>query len=179
MDAPRSRSFTMRSTPWTHSGDAATHGLKRMTRMNPPVVRVHLRAPVKPTEDPEKVRKAIVAMFPDAEVRDGHGWMHAEATDLRRLKELIRSHLIQDTARGAMLAGLSDDGMSTRFLLGKQAAAVGRIHFGPLRSPLGDLEVAFHGETEHAVEKTVYWLAPDTTVAPELAEVPASLRPQE
>lgn len=147
--------------------------------MNPPVVRVSVRAPVKPTEDPEKVRGAIIALFPDAQVREGHGWMHADATDLGRLKQLIRSTLIQDTARGAMLGGLGDDGMSTRFLLGKQAAAVGRVHFGPLRSPLGDLEVALFGESEHEVEKVVYWLAPDTTVPPELAEVPESLRPVE
>lgn len=147
--------------------------------MNPPVLRAHVRTPLKPTEDPAKVRAAILAIFPGAEVSEDGGVVEAEVADLARLKELIRSHLIQDTARGAMLAGLSDDGASTRFLLGKQAAAAGRAHFGPLRSPLGDLEVSLHGTEPHEVERAIYHLAPDTTVAPEWAEIPASLRPQD
>lgn len=76
-----------------------------------------------------------------------------------------------------MLSGLSGDGMSARFLLGKQAAAAGRAHFGPLRSPLGDVEVSLFGEEEFEVERAIYRVAPDTTVAPELAEVPVALRP--
>lgn len=142
------------------------------------MLRVRLRAPVNPTEDVEKVRRAIAALFPDAKVQEGDGVLLAEASDLGRLRELIRSERIPDSARGQMLAGLSRDGLSARFLLGKQAAAVGRIHFGPLRSPLGDIEVRFEGDEPYEVEKTIYGIAHDTTVAPELAEVPPDLRPQ-
>ena len=117
-------------------------------------------------------------MFPGAKPEIGPDEVSAVAPGLERLRELVRSQRIPDTARGAMLSGLADDGRSARFLLGKQAAAAGRAHFGPLRSPLGDLEVTLFGDEEYQVERAIYWLAPDTTVAPELAEIPESLRPQ-
>lgn len=141
------------------------------------VLRVYVLASVRPTEDPEKVRAAILRIFPTATVTPGEGKMSAVVPDLARLRELIRAHQIQDTARGAMLQGLSMDGTSAQFLLGKQAAAAGRAHFGPLRSPLGDIEVSIFGHDPHEVEKAIYHLAPDTTVPKELAEVPHSLRP--
>lgn len=121
--------------------------------------------------------QAIVKLFPSAKPEVGPTEVTAVATELERLRELIRSTRIPDTARGQMLAGLSGDGMSARFLLGKQAAAAGRAHFGPVRSPLGDIEVTLVGDGEHVVEQAIYHVAPDTTVAPELAEVPESLRP--
>jgi predicted RNA binding protein with dsRBD fold (UPF0201 family) len=145
--------------------------------LKPPVLRVAIRAPVNPTEDVARVRAAITSLFPDAEVKESPGHLDAEATDLSRLRELIRSERIPDSARGVMLSGLSTDGLRTRFLLGKQAAAAGRAHFGPLRSPLGDLEVTFEGTEPFEVETAVYRIEHDTTVAVELAEVPPALRP--
>ena len=141
-------------------------------------VRIHLRAPIRPTEDAEKVAQAIVKLFPTAKPEIAATQVTAVATDLARLRELVRSTRIPDTARGQMRAGLANDGLSARFLLGKQAAAVGRAHFGPVRSPLGDIEVTLLGDAEHEVEQAIYHVAPDTTVAPELSEVPESLRPQ-
>lgn len=147
--------------------------------MNPPVLRIHVRAAVKPTEDPAKVRRAIESLFPGVQVEDREGWLYAEAANLARLKELVRSEQIQDTARGVMRAGLTDDGMQTTFRLGKQAAAAGRAHFGPLRSPLGDLEVTVTGTEPHEVERLLFHVAPDTTVPPEWAEIPEALRPKD
>lgn len=140
-------------------------------------LRIHVRAPIRPTEDPEKVRLAIERLFPGASVEVHAHEAVAVAPSLDRLRELVRSDRIPDTARGAMLHGLSMDGSSTRFLLGKQAAAAGRAHFGPLRSPLGDLEVSLFGDEEFEVERAVYRVAPDTTVPSELAEVPHAMRP--
>lgn len=121
---------------------------------------------------------AIEKLFPGAKPEIAEAEVTAVAPSLDRLRELVRSQRIPDTARGAMLSGLSDDGRRARFLLGKQAAAAGRAHFGPLRSPLGDLEVTIFSEEEFEVERAIYRTAPDTTVAPELAEIPAALRPQ-
>lgn len=140
-------------------------------------LRVHVRAPLRPTEDPGKVVLAIVKIFPSAKPEVGADEVTAVVPDLDRLRELIRSQRIPDTARGAMLSGLANDGMSARFLLGKQAAAAGRAHFGPVRSPLGDIAVSLFGDSEFEVERAIYHLAPDTTVAPELAEIPESQRP--
>lgn len=144
------------------------------------MLRVRIRTPVHPTEDVEKVRKAILSLFPEATVQEGESGLVGEATGasaLARLRELVRSERIPDSARGQMLNGLAPDGMTARFLLGKQAAAAGRIHFGPLRSPLGDLAVTLMGDEEHEVEKAIYHVAHDTTVEPDLAEVPPALRP--
>lgn len=140
------------------------------------VLRIRIHAPLHPTEDVEKVRGAIVALFPDAKVQEGDAALVAEATSLARLRELVRSERIPDSARGAMLEGLDEDGMRARFKLGKQAAAAGRAHFGPLRSPLGDLTVTLEGDEAHEVEKAIYHVAHDTTVEAELAEVPPALR---
>lgn len=143
------------------------------------VLRIHVHAPVKPTEDPAKVRQAVTNLFPGAEVTESADRIYALAPSLDRLRELIRSERIPDTARGVMLAGLAMDGTSARFQLGKQAAAAGRAHFGALRSPLGDLEVTLFGDEPHEVERAIYRTAPDTTVPLELAEVPPALRPGE
>ena len=140
-------------------------------------LRIHVLAPIRPTEDAEKVRGAIEKLFPGATVDVEPDAARAVAPHLDRIRELVRSQRIPDTARGQMLAGLSSDGLSARFLLGKQAAAVGRAHFGPLRSPLGDLEVTLFGDEAFEVEKAIYRTAPDTTCEPELAEVPPALRP--
>lgn len=141
------------------------------------MLRVTARAPVRPTEDPAKVRLALVNVFPGAEVRDGEGEVRADVPDLARLRELVRSQRIPDTARGVMLAGLTDDGLRSRFRLGKQAAAAGRAHFGPIREPLGEIVVELRGDEPGEVERAIYRLAPDTTVEPDLAQVPPAERP--
>jgi hypothetical protein len=140
-------------------------------------LRIHVLVPIRPTEDPEKVRGAIVSLFPGAAIE-----MHADrataiAPSFARIAELVRSYRIPDTARGQMLAGLTQDGLRASFLLGKQAAAVGRAHFGPLRSPLGDIEVTILGDVQFEVERLIYETAPDTTCTPEQAQVPPALRP--
>lgn len=148
-------------------------------RFKAAVLRITVRAPVKPTEDPEKVAAAILSLFPGATIHHAEGRIMAEAPSLDRIRELVRSTRIPDSARGVMMAGLSEDGMRATFLLGKQAAAAGRAHFGPLRSPLGDLEVTLEGTDEHEAARLIYRVAPDTTVPEEWAEVPAPLRPAE
>ena len=141
------------------------------------MLRILVRAPVKPTEDPAKVRRAIESLFPGSTITETSWGLVGEAPDLKRLAQLIRSDRIPDTARGVMAGGLSMDGMSARFALGKQAAAAGRAHFGAQRSPLGDLEVVISGTEEFEVERLFYETAPDTTCAPEWAEIPPGLRP--
>ncbi len=151
----------------------------RGPRLKAAVLRTTVRAPVRPTEDPALVRAAVLSIFPGSEVHEAPGRVVAQVASLDRLRQLIGSQRIPDTARGVMLAGLSFDAPEATFLLGKQAAAAGRAHFGPLRSPLGDLEVTIQGEDLDEVERAIYWLAPDTTVPEEWAEVPARLRPQD
>jgi len=141
------------------------------------MLRITARAGVKPTEDEARVAKALTLLFPGAAVARQDDALVATPGDLARLRELIRSQRIPDTARGQMLAGLSNDGLRARFTLGKQAAAVGRAHFGALRGPLGDIDVELAGDEPGEVERAIYRLAPDTTVELELSEVPPAERP--
>lgn len=139
-------------------------------------LRFEARADVRPTEDPAKVRAALERLFPGATLEELPGEVRASVPDLKRVRELIRSQRIPDTARGVMLAGLSHDGSATRFFLGKQAAAAGKAHFGALGGPLGEILVIMEGAPGEA-ERHIYHLAPDTTVDEDLAEVPHSMRP--
>jgi predicted RNA binding protein with dsRBD fold (UPF0201 family) len=141
------------------------------------MLRVTARAPIRPTEDASRVAKAVAALFPDATLTQSDIDVSAAGGSLDRLRELVRAQRIPDTARSAMLGGLSEDGLRAHFLLGKQAAAVGRAHFGPLRSPLGDIDVTIEGDAPGEVERAIYKCAPDTTVPIELSEVPISDRP--
>lgn len=102
------------------------------------MVRVRIVAPVRPTERPDRVRDAVLQIFPDAIVTEEEGRIVATSADVERFRERIRTQKIRDSARSVLLAGI--DGTRTRFRLNKQAAVVGRVNFGS-GSPLGDLEV--------------------------------------
>lgn len=154
------------------------------------MIRVRARAPLAPTEDPQRVAAAVANLFPTARLALDSREVRAEGGDLERLSDLVREHQIPDSARGAMLAGRStspdrveDDGASDRrfacFALGKQAAAMGKPHFGAPRSALGEVEVVVEADTEEELLRALYACAPDTTVPPELGTVPRELRPRE
>lgn len=152
-------------------------------------VRVSVRAPLRATEDPGKVASAVANLFPTAVLDVRPDAVVGDGADLDRLKELVREHQIPDSARGAMIAARAtaadgaDDGVSdrrfARFRLGKQAAFMGHPHFGAPASSLGEIEVLVEADDEEELLRALYWTAPDTTVAPELATVPRELRPQE
>jgi len=96
------------------------------------------RCPRKATEDPEKVRTALLNLFPDAHVEEAEGEMRAVTGSLEILRQRIRDQRIRDTARGELIKGRVEDVL--RFRLNKQAAFAGRVSFSA-GSPLGDIEV--------------------------------------
>ena len=109
------------------------------------------------TEDPEKVRRALLNLFPSAEVMEREGEMTASTDDLSRFKELIRNHRILDSTRRVLLNGLADG--KTSFLLNKQAAFVGKVSFAEGRSPMGPMTVVIMSDD---MEKTIDDIAPRT-----------------
>ncbi|MHB8604746.1 MAG: RNA-binding domain-containing protein [Thermoplasmatota archaeon] len=140
-------------------------------------IRVLVRAAVRPTEDPERVERAVLNLFPGADLARGALEITGEARDLARLASLVSEHRIPDTARGVMVRGIdAADATRSRFLLGKQAAFVGKPNFGPQASPLGEIEVTLAAESPQALERAIYACAPDTTVPDDLATVPRSER---
>lgn len=105
--------------------------------------RVRASAPVRPTEDPEKVTQAVRNLFPDARIEVRPDAVLGETESLDRLREMIRNQKIRDAARSQLLHGRR--GTRTAFTLNKQAAFMGRVNFAA-SSPLGDIEVEIESD---------------------------------
>lgn len=112
------------------------------------MLRVRVETPCRPTENRDRVRQALLQLFPDLVFRRDDDVVEGTAETLDRLRELIRNQKIRDTARKQLLAGRRGD--ATRVRLSKQAASVGRVNFA-LGSPLGDIEVEIESDALDAV----------------------------
>jgi len=102
------------------------------------------RARLFPTEDLDKVRRALLNVFPDALVEEYEGGLIARSGSLARFKELIRNQRILDSTRSALLRATS--GSETRFQLNKQVAYVGKISFTEGSMALGSIEVSIESD---------------------------------
>lgn len=130
-----------------------------------PVVQVRITAPVKGTEDPQKVRTAIVTLFPDAVITDTDGGVAATSQDLQPLRRRIFELRIIDTFRGQFLHGMDDAKRTTTFRLSKQAALANHVSFTPREHALGDLTVTVTLEETDKwtdIERLGFWLCPET-----------------
>ena len=100
------------------------------------MVSVFITCPVYPSEDPEKVREAILNIFPDATLELNDGEFRGEAgTD--RFRDLIRRQKILDSTRSTMFKGVR--GKRITLHLNKQVAVVGKISFTEPRTILGTI----------------------------------------
>lgn len=121
------------------------------------MIQLRVISPLRPTESPEKVSRAIEILFSGIVLEatenriEGRGGPEALSTFHR----LLREQRILDTARSVFLAGRVGDAL--QFRLNKQAATVGRISFPPGEEPLGSIAVEIRGP-----EILVDWLAPRT-----------------
>ena len=130
-------------------------------------ISVQVEADINPTENEEKVKRAVENMFSNLEwevkpqrqgsllVGRGRG-MDA----LTKLYNLLRRERIRDAARGALYEGLSEK--SIIFYLNKQVAYVGHVSFSkPVgESSLGPIKVEIECDNPREV---IEWLAPRTT----------------
>ena len=105
---------------------------------------VSISCPVKPSEDPEKVRSAILSIFPDAVLEENEDRFSGTAPGLDRFSQLIRKQKILDATRAVLIAGIR--GNRTRMLLNKQVATVGKISFSDKKPVLGAIEVFVEDE---------------------------------
>ena len=115
------------------------------------------RTPYFPTEDREKVRQALLNIFPGSDIEEGDQEMVARTGSGERLREIILESHIRDTARAVMLCALRGNG--TTFMLNKQVASVGKVSFldGPVA--LGGIEVTVEDED---IAGTIDFLAEST-----------------
>ncbi|MFQ5999550.1 MAG: RNA-binding domain-containing protein [Candidatus Bathyarchaeia archaeon] len=128
---------------------------------------VHVEVEVNPTEDPEKVREAVVNIFGSVEFevkpqRRG-SLLIAKIkglNSLTKLYNLLRRERIRDAARGVLFDGLGEK--SIVFYLNKQVAYAGHVSFSKpvAESPLGPIRVQILCNNPR---EFIDWLAPKTT----------------
>lgn len=94
------------------------------------------------------MKAALRNLFPDLVFEREEDVVVASTGSLDRLRDLIRSQRIRDTARGQFLAGRHGD--RTNIVLSKQAAFVSVVNFA-LGSPLGDILVEIESDDLSAV----------------------------
>jgi len=123
------------------------------------VYRVRVETPIHPTENPEKVMRALRNLFPDLQIESTEHRVRGTTENLDRLRELIRNQRIRDTARRQLVAGRREN--HTTVSLSKQAALVGVVNFAA-SSPLGDIAVEIESDD---LDGTIDYIA-ESTVAP-------------
>jgi len=130
-------------------------------------ISVQVEAEINPTENEDKVKRAVENMFSKLELevkpqKQGSlliGRGRSMGT-LTKLYYVLRRERIRDAARGALYEGLS--GKSLVFYLNKQVAYVGHVSFSkPMaESPLGPIKVEIQCDNPREL---IDWLAPRTT----------------
>jgi hypothetical protein len=128
-------------------------------------VEIEAEAFIYPTEDSEKVEKAIKTVFPACSVTVES---HSEEVRILRAREhgkealiplqsLLRQDRIRDAARSVLMSSISNNMIT--FHLNKQVAFVGHISFSMpnAESPLGPITVKI--KCENPI-RLVEWLAP-------------------
>jgi uncharacterized protein len=156
------------------------------------MINISISAPVYPTENPEKILKAISTLFTGIKVErraieiteseteapaslvspslflSGQGGLDLLLT----LHGLIRKEEIIDSVRDKVFSkGLSDDGLSVRFLLNKQAAFIGVLSIPAQEEPLGSIEVVIRADSRREIERLIEWLLPLTEEGKTVVEV--------
>jgi hypothetical protein len=129
-------------------------------------IKVKAEAEIKPTEDPEKVKRAIQNLILNPAIKTfqtGEKSLliaEAEGEDgLSKLYNLFRQERIRDAARKLLFKGMK--GNTITFYLNKQVAYVEHISFcKPIaESPLGPIKIEITCNDPRAL---IDWLAPSS-----------------
>lgn len=121
------------------------------------MVVISIRCPVNPSEDPDKVRRAVLSIFPDAELEERDGSLSGSAPGMDTFHHLIRKQRILDATRAMLFAGLRNG--KTKVMLNKQVATVGKVSFADRNPVLGAIEVTIESDD---IEAFIDRLAPVT-----------------
>jgi len=131
-------------------------------------VEVTIATELYPTEDEEKVIKAVKNIFPDAKIEIKNNRLIACAENIERFRDLLRKQRILDTARSELLK--NKKGNEITIYLNKQTATVSKINFADVDALLAPLKVTFK-VYNIKVEKLVDYLAPETKNGKPIKEV--------
>lgn len=105
---------------------------------------IEITCPVYPSEDPEKVKTAILKVFPNAVLEESEMGIEGTTDNLDRFSKQIRKQKILDTTRSVMIRGKRGD--RTRMFLNKQVAFVGKVSFCEEKTILGTMKVVIIDE---------------------------------
>ena len=118
---------------------------------------IEISCPVYPSEDPEKVKTAILKIFPDAVLEEKDDEITGTTESLERFSKQIRKQKILDTTRSVMIHGKRGD--RTRIFLNKQVAFVGKVSFCEEKTILGTMKVMIKDDD---IEELIDRVAPVT-----------------
>jgi len=121
--------------------------------------KIYVKTELNPTEDIDKVIKAINNLFDYDEIEIGEDYVHVSGgkESIVNLRKDLRERKIRGAARKMMLKGIHAG--KIHFKLSKQAAFVGVPNFvEDDLSPLGEIEVEI--ETDNT-ENFIDWIAPE------------------
>jgi len=110
-----------------------------------------------PTEDPERVRRAILNIFPESEIEELESGFFAKSHSVGRFKEILRGLQILDTARSMLRKG--KEGNRTSISLNKQVAFMGKVSFVEGSGPLGAIDLVIEDDE---LDKVIDDIAPKT-----------------
>jgi predicted RNA binding protein with dsRBD fold (UPF0201 family) len=128
-------------------------------------VRLTIRAPVFPTEDPALVRQAVARIFPDAvfdEVPADTKEVRATGANISVMRGLLMKAHIRDSARARFIKSII--GRSISFSISKQAASAGKFTFALADVALGSIDVVIECEDPVAFVDDLTWIEHDAPV---------------
>ncbi|MBA2840147.1 hypothetical protein HNP87_000659 [Methanococcus maripaludis] len=119
---------------------------------------IKIKTKVKPTEDENKVLKAVTNIFDDAEMEISENIYIGVSKDVSRFKELLRSQAILDAARNVLERNIV--GNATKFHINKQAAYSGILNFD--KDVHGGIKLEFVSEDGEDILELIKDIAPRT-----------------
>lgn len=119
---------------------------------------IKIKTKVKPTEDENKVLKAVTNIFNDAEMEISENIYTGVSKNISRFKELLRSQAILDAARNVLERNIV--GNATKFHINKQAAYSGILNFD--KDVHGGIKLEFICEEDEEILELIKDIAPRT-----------------
>lgn len=119
---------------------------------------VTIKAVVKPTEDIDKIKLAILNIFPDADLKVVGDEVMGKTVNLEKFTELLQSQKIRAAARAVLLKART--GNELRISLNKQVAFKSKVNFDG-EGPLGAIEVVLEDDDIDGIIERVAPVVPE------------------
>jgi predicted RNA binding protein with dsRBD fold (UPF0201 family) len=119
------------------------------------MLRVRVTTPLRPSEDPQRVQRAVQTILPDARIEMETARVVGDGDSLDGFRKLVWKQRILDAARRILLSSLTEDGRHASFSLNKQAAYAGLVSFSVGEAPLGDVRVEVEGDHLESLFKEI------------------------